>query len=82
VGTDPAKHCNNTGTANDEADAWPSDFNDSRTTNLSDVILMGPSYNKSPPNAAYNQRFDLNADNTVNLSDVIILGPYYNRSCA
>jgi len=81
VGTDPAKHCNNTVTANDEADAWPSDFNDSRTTNLSDVILMGASYNKSDGQPGYNQRFDLNGDSAVNLPDVIILGPYYNRSC-
>ena len=82
VGTDPTKHCNLTTTANDEAvDFWPSDFNDNRTTNLSDLILMGPSYNKSLGNPAYNQRFDLNASNSVSLADVILLGPFYNRSC-
>jgi hypothetical protein len=81
VGTDPTKHCNNTTTANDEPDYWPTDFNDSRSTNLSDVILMGPSYNKSNGQAGYNQRFDLNASNTVNLSDVILLGPFYNKGC-
>jgi hypothetical protein len=83
VGTDPTKHCNVTTTTNDEpVDAWPSDFNDSRTTNLSDVILMGPSYNKNSTQVGYNQRFDLNASNSVNLSDVILLGPFYNKSCA
>jgi hypothetical protein len=81
MGTDPTKHCNNTTTANDEPDYWPSDFNDSRTTNLSDVILMGPSYNKFSPDPAYNKRFDLNASGGVNLSDVILLGPFYNKSC-
>ena len=82
VGTDPTKHCNLTTTANDEAvDYWPSDFNDSRSTNLSDLILMGPSYNKLLGNPAYNPRFDLNASNSVSLSDVILLGPFYNKSC-
>jgi hypothetical protein len=82
VGTDPTKHCNNTTTANDEAvDFWPSDFNDSRSTNLSDVVLMGPSYNKNSTQVGYNQRFDLNASNSVNLSDVVLLGPFYNKSC-
>lgn len=35
-------HCNATATANDEPDAWPSDFNDSQFTGLEDVVLMGP----------------------------------------
>ena len=81
VVTDPTKHCNETVAGNDEPDAWPSDFNDSQTTNLSDVILMGPSYNKSLGNPVYNARFDLNASNSVNLSDVILFGPFYNKSC-
>jgi hypothetical protein len=82
VGTDPTKHCNNTTAANDEAvDFWPSDFDDNRTTNLSDLILMGPSYNKFSPDPAYNKRFDLNASNSVSLADVILLGPYYNKGC-
>jgi hypothetical protein len=83
VGTDAVDACNTTSTATDEIiDAWPSDFNDSRSTNLSDVILMGPSYNKSNSQAGYNARFDLNASNSVNLSDVILLGPFYNKSCS
>jgi hypothetical protein len=82
VGTDPTKHCNLTTTANDEADFWPSDFNDSRSTNLSDVVLMGPSYNKNSTQVGYNQRFDLNASFSVNLSDVVLLGPFYNEGCA
>jgi len=83
MGTDPTKHCNLTTAANDEAvDFWPSDFNDNRTTNLSDLILMGPSYNKALGNPAYNARFDLNASNSVSLADVILLGPFYNKSCA
>ncbi len=82
VGTDPAQHCNATAVANDEPDYWPPDFNDSRTTNLSDVVHMGPSYNKSQGQPGYNQRFDLNASNSVNLSDIVLLGPYYNKTCA
>ncbi len=82
VGTDPAAHCPATTTANDEpTDAWPTDFNDSKTTNLSDVILMGPSYNKSEGQGGYNQRLDLNESNSVNLSDVILMGTFYNKNC-
>jgi hypothetical protein len=82
TGTDPAKHCNNTAGANDEpVDAWPSDFNDSRVTNLSDVVLMGPAYNQSTGTDPAKRRFDLNASGAVNLSDVVLMGPFYNKSC-
>jgi hypothetical protein len=82
VSTDPTKHCNDNSGLNNEPDYWPTDFNDSRTTNLSDVVIMGPSYNLSLGQVGYNQRFDLNASNTVNLSDVVLIGPFYNKSCA
>jgi CSLREA domain-containing protein len=81
TGTDPTKHCANTSTPNDEADAWPSDFNDSRVTNLSDVVLMGPVYNQSTGTDPAKRRFDLNASGAVNLSDVVLMGPFYNKGC-
>jgi hypothetical protein len=82
VGTDPTQHCNATPAPNDEPDAWPPDFNDSQTTNLQDVILFGPTFNKSNGQAGYNQRFDLNTNSSVNLSDVVMMGPFFNKNCA
>jgi len=82
VNTDPTKHCNATSTFNDEADAWPTDFNDSRFTTLADVSLINPSYNKFPGDGGYNQRFDLNASNGVTLADVSLINPFYNKSCS
>jgi parallel beta-helix repeat protein len=82
VGTLPAKRCPNTATPNDEApDSWPTDFNDSRTTNLSDVVLMGPVYNQPTGTDPAKKRFDLNASGGVNLSDVVLIGPFYNKNC-
>jgi CSLREA domain-containing protein len=81
VGTDATKHCNTTSTLNDEADNWPTDFNDSRTTNLSDVVLIGPAYNLPTGGDPAKERFDLNASGAVNLSDVVLIGPFYNKNC-
>jgi hypothetical protein len=83
MGTDPAKHCPNTATANDEAvDAWPTDFNDSRLTSLADVVLMGPAYNQATGADAAKRRFDLNASGNVSLADVVLMGPFYNKGCS
>jgi hypothetical protein len=82
VGTDELTHCPASTTANDEpVDAWPTDFNDSKTTSLADVVLMGPAYNKSQGQGGYNQRFDLNASFSVTLADVVLMGPFYNKNC-
>jgi hypothetical protein len=77
IGTDAADQC-----ADDGADnAWPPDVNNSRATNLSDVVLFGPTFNKVGPNPPYNARFDLNASGAVNLSDIVVLGGFFNKSC-
>ena len=82
IGTDSLDACNSTAAANDEPmDAWPPDFNDNRSTNIIDIIMLGPAFNTSPPNPAYNARFDLDADNNVNIIDVIAMGPFFNRGC-
>jgi len=81
VGSDPTKHCNGTSALNDEPDAWPTDFNDSRFTNLSDVSSFNPTYNKFPGDAGYSQRHDLNASNGVTLSDVSLMNAFYNKGC-
>jgi hypothetical protein len=82
IGTDPALRCPvDTFPNNENVDAWPPDLNDNRTANLSDIVLIGPHYNKVFPNAGYNARMDFNTDNRVNLSDVVLFGPYYNKTC-
>jgi hypothetical protein len=89
LGTDPAKHCAATATANDERgpafgeplSPWPSDFNDNQFTTLQDVILMGPAYNLATGGDPARQRFDLSANGFVTLQDVILMGPFYNKGC-
>jgi hypothetical protein len=67
---------------NDEViDAWPGDFNDSRLTSLTDVVLMGPAYNQSTGTDPAKKRFDLDASGVVSLADVVLMGPFYNKSC-
>jgi hypothetical protein len=83
IGTSAARQCSATATPNDEvSDSWPTDMDDTRTTNLTDILLMGPSYNKQSFDPGYNPRFDLNADGKVNISDLLLFGPYYNKSCS
>ena len=81
VGTDPTNHCNATSTVNDEADAWPTDFNDSRFTTLADVSSFNPTYNKFEGDLGYSQRHDLNASDGVTLADVSLVNPFYNKTC-
>jgi glucose/arabinose dehydrogenase/regulation of enolase protein 1 (concanavalin A-like superfamily) len=82
LGTDPTKHCAGTPAPGDETvDSWPTDFNDSQTTSVHDLVLFGPTYNKQTTDAGYNQRFNLNGDNIVSLADVVMMGPFYNKNC-
>jgi hypothetical protein len=75
--TDAADQCPD----NSGDNAWPPDVNNSGATNLTDVVLFGPTFNTAPPNPAYNARFDLNASGGVNLSDVVAIGPFFSKSC-
>jgi hypothetical protein len=81
VGTNPARHCNETVALNDEPDAWPGDFNDNQITNLPDVVSFGPTFNKLPGQQGYNQRYDLNVNNITNLADIVTMGPFFNKVC-
>jgi hypothetical protein len=82
LGTNAADQCSNTSTAGDEpVDAWPVDLNDDQRTNLSDVVMIGPHFNKISPNPDYAVRFDMNGDTRVNLSDVVLFGPFFNKGC-
>lgn len=90
IGTDAADHCADTTAPNDERgpafgqplSPWSPDINDTRVTNLSDVILFGPHFNKVSPDPAYSVRVDLNASGSVTLSDVVGMGAFFNKSCA
>ncbi|MEO6197203.1 MAG: RHS repeat-associated core domain-containing protein [Dehalococcoidia bacterium] len=57
------------------------DFNDSSNVSLSDVVLMGPTFNKIYPDPAYNRFMDVNNNNAVTLQDVVLMGPQYNKAC-
>jgi hypothetical protein len=89
IGTDATDPCADDTILNNERgptfgeplSPWPPDVNDNRSANLSDVVAFGPVFNTSPPNPAYNARFDLNASNSVNLSDVVGMGAFFNKSC-
>jgi glucose/arabinose dehydrogenase len=83
TGTDATSQCSSSPDQNDEpVDSWPPDFNDTRSTNLSDIVIIGPSYNQSTGTDPAKRRLDLNASGVVNLSDVVIMGPFYNKGCS
>jgi hypothetical protein len=85
IGTDPADRCGDTAIANDEdgpgESPWPPDFNDNQRANISDIVLIGPSFNQMGPGLPYDPRFDLNASGAVTLSDVVAIGPFFNKVC-
>jgi hypothetical protein len=87
MGTNPAVKCAADFTLNNEAvDSQPTDVNDDKRTNLSDVVKFGTYFNSpNPGDSRYvngGRRFDLNADGAVNLSDVVAIGPYFNTTCS
>jgi hypothetical protein len=83
LGTDAMQQCPDTSTPNDEPiDAWPSDFNDNRVTNLADIVLMGPAFNLPTGADPSLKRFDLNASGSVSLGDVVALGLFFNKTCS
>jgi hypothetical protein len=73
--------CPATATANDEdPDAWPADFNDDRSVNITDVLTLKPVFNTLvPPTSA---RFDVYPSGNVNIVDVLVLKPYFGKSCS
>jgi hypothetical protein len=75
VGTDPNLACPATAASNDEdPDAWPPDFNDSRNVNLVDLVgIPGfkTSFGATDPDPNYIPRFDLSADGAINLVDLV-----------
>ncbi len=77
-----ARHCAATSTPGDEEfDSWPTDNDDNRWTNLSDVSRIANSYNTSLGSPLYQPRFDVNADAIINLADLVRFSPFYNKTC-
>ncbi|MEO7667413.1 MAG: hypothetical protein ABIU97_10335, partial [Dehalococcoidia bacterium] len=95
IGTNDTQKCANDFTIrNEPVDAQPTDINDDRRTNLSDVVGFGAFFNiPNPGDARYEglvqvgstfdrgRRFDFNADGGVNLSDVVAVGGLFNTTC-
>jgi hypothetical protein len=84
VGTTATQQCAaNTGVNNEPPpDRWPTDFNDSQSTNTIDVGFFVPVLNKSAPGPPYSQRFDFNGNGTINSIDVGRFVPVLNKSCS
>ena len=84
IGTDPNKQCAaNAGVNNDPPpDRWPTDFNDSQSTNTIDVGFFVPVLNKSAPGPPYSVRFDFNGNGTINSIDVGRFVPVLNKNCS
>jgi hypothetical protein len=64
-------------------DAWPPDFNMSRSINILDIVqLTPPVFNSAPPNPNYSKRKDLTADGSINILDIVLLTPpAFNANC-
>jgi hypothetical protein len=75
-GTLPLTTCPaSTGANNEDPDAWPPDFDDSRTINLNDLLgaemSFKNSFGASDPDPDYHARFDLNVDAAITLFDLL-----------
>jgi len=84
LGTNAARGCALTATANDEdPDPWPPDFDDNQIVNILDVIpVLPPYFGSSSGGPNYAQRRDLNADGIINILDVTkVLPPVFGSTC-
>jgi YD repeat-containing protein len=82
MGTDALNGCSATAGLFDEAiDAMPTDVNDNRFTNLSDIVAYGAPFNSIAPGSRFDPRFDVNASASVNLSDIVMFGLVFNTTC-
>ena len=83
--TDPLVDCPQVSTSHH---AWPSDMNNSRKTDLTDLLVFKPAFNTDMNDPAYNRRVDLdNVSSTpggskdVNLTDLLKFKPHFNVTC-
>ena len=81
MGTLPLVKCPGTATAGDEdPDAWPVDFDDNRTVDISDVLALKPVFGASVPSVS--ARFDLTGGGSIDISDVLALKPLFGSTCS
>jgi Tol biopolymer transport system component len=81
LGTVWAVQCPTTSAPNDEpTDAWPPDFDDTRSINVSDVLTLKPVFGQTVPPAA--GRYDLAVSGSINVTDVLKLKPVFGKTCS
>ena len=76
--TDPLADCPEVAGSHD---AWPPDFNMSKTVNILDVGAMRAVFNLSEGDPGFDRRYDLNADGAINVLDFGLLSDPFNTSC-
>jgi uncharacterized protein YkwD len=78
LGTNMTAPCPATATAGDEwPQAWPPDFNDDRTIDLTDVLAYKPYVGTG----TYTARHDLNMTGAVDILDLLQLKGYFGDTC-
>ena len=84
MGTEANLQCAATSGNNNEPppDRWPTDFNDSQSTNTIDVGAFVPVLNEAAPGPPYQQRFDFNGNGVINTVDVGRFVPLLNKTCS
>lgn len=90
VDTKPPTDCATNSTPNNEdpPDAWPVDFNDSRTVNGADVGKFSPAYGKTIAQGPFGSpplpgaRFDFNVSGVINGADIGKFAAHYGTACA
>ncbi|MCH8992286.1 MAG: thrombospondin type 3 repeat-containing protein, partial [Acidobacteria bacterium] len=83
MGIDDATPCSATTTKGDETiDSFMSDFDDSRKTDIFDIILLKPSFFKKATQAGYDKRFDMDGSTKVDIFDIIKLKPNFFQTCS
>jgi hypothetical protein len=75
LGTVATKQCPVAG----NPDAWPPDFNKSRSVSVTDVLAMKPYFGLTVPPAP--ARYDLVQSNSIGITDVLELKDYFGKSC-
>ena len=48
---------------------------------VADALKYIPVFNTTPPDPAYNPRFDFNASGGITLHDILLFIPVFNQSC-
>lgn len=71
VGIRPARACGGF--------AWPSDFDDNREVDISDVLFLKPVFGGSVP--PISPRYDIAPDGDIDISDVLAIKMFFGASC-